>query len=90
MRTNCKLVALAAAFLMLVAPALGARATSKAKIHHRHYVARQAYYAVPPAGYSGVWYPPGWRHRSNAAGWDNTCLDVPWLLSQFACSAGGY
>ena len=47
MRTNWKLVALAAAFLMLVAPAFGATAASKAKIHHRHYVAGQAYYPVP-------------------------------------------
>ncbi len=90
MRAYRKLAALAAAFLILVAPAFGARAASKAKIHHRHYVARQANYTAPPAGYYGVWYAPGWRHRSNAAGWDNTCLDVPWLLSQFACSAGGY
>ena len=52
MRTNCKLVALAAAFLMLVASAFGAEAASKAKIHHRHYVAGQAYYSVPPSGVS--------------------------------------
>ena len=90
MRINCTLVALTAAFLMLVAPAFGATAYSKAKIHHRHYVAGQAHYAVPPAGYHGVWYGPGWRHRSNAAGWDNSCLDLPWLPSEFACSAGGY
>ncbi len=51
MRINCTLVALTAAFLMLVAPAFGATASSKAKIHHRHYVAGQAHYAVPPAGY---------------------------------------
>jgi hypothetical protein len=89
MGTKWKLVALAAAFSMLVAPVFGATAASKAKIHHRHYVAGQAYYPVP-AGYHGVWYASGWRHRSNAIGWDNTCLDVPWLLSQFACSAGGY
>ena len=50
MRTNCKLVALAAAFLMLVGPAFGARPASKAKLHHRHYVTGQAYYAVPPGG----------------------------------------
>ena len=90
MGTKWKLVALAAAFSMLVAPVFGATAASKAKIHHRHYVAGQAYHAVPPAGYHVVWYAPGWRHRSNAIGWDNTCLDVPWLLSEFACSAGGF
>ena len=37
MRTNCTLVALAAAFVMLVGPAFGGRPASKAKLHHRHY-----------------------------------------------------
>jgi len=87
MKTRRELVALAAAFSMLAAPAFGATAASKAKIYHRHYVAGQPYYAVAPAGYYGVWYAPGWRHRTNARGWDNTCLDLPWLPSQFACSA---
>jgi hypothetical protein len=31
----------------------------------------------------------GWRLRDG--GWDNTCLNIPWLPSQYACSAkGGY
>ena len=87
MRASRELVALAAAFSMLAASAFGAMAASNAKIHHRHYVAGQPYYAVAPAGYNGVWYAPGWRHRTNARGWDNTCLDLPWLPSMFACSA---
>ena len=68
MRTNCKLVALAPAFLMLVAPAFGARAASKAKIHHRHYVAGQANYAVPPSGVLWCLVRP-WLETPLECGW---------------------
>jgi len=27
----------------------------------------------------------GWRLRSNAIGWDNTCFDLGYLPSEFAC-----
>ncbi len=90
MSTNGRLVALAAAFSMLVAPAFGAAAEREAQIHHRNYVDRQVYYPAPTgyyAGYYGVPYTYGWRHRSNARGWDNTCFNLPWLPSEFACSA---
>ncbi len=30
----------------------------------------------------------GWRLRSNATGWDNTCFDLDYLPSMFACSSG--
>ena len=28
----------------------------------------------------------GWRLRSNATGWDNTCLNLDYLPSMYACS----
>jgi hypothetical protein len=30
----------------------------------------------------------GWRLRSNATGWDNTCLNLDYLPSMYACSPG--
>ncbi len=86
MDTGKKLVTLAAAFAMLVTPLAGA--TAQTRTYHRHYAHRPAYAAGywnnPGYGYG---YDDGWRHRSNARGWDNTCINAPWLPSEFACSA---
>ncbi len=79
-----KLVALAAAMAVLVSPLVGAAAQTR--IYHRHYAYRPAYRPLPAGywnygGYGGSvdWYGAGWRHRSNARGWDNTCFNTPWL-----------
>lgn len=88
MLANKKFVALAAALAMLVTPVVGAAAQTRT--YHRHYAYRPAYrplaagYWNYPGYYAGTY---GWRHRSNARGWDNTCIDAPWLPSEFACSA---
>ena len=81
------LVALAVAVATLVAP-LAAQAAQP-----RHYHWRYAHRPLPAGYYNpgyygyGSGYGTGWRRRSNARGWDNTCLDLPWLPSEFACSA---
>ncbi len=89
-----KAVALAAALAMLVTPLVGA--TAQTRPYHRHYGYGHTYRPVPTGywnyglGYgTGLidWYGTTWRHRSNARGWDNTCLATPWLPSEFACSA---
>ena len=86
-----KLIALAAALAIVVTPWVGA--TAQTRTYHRHYGYRPVYRPVPTGywnypGYGfGYGYGAGWRHRSNARGWDNTCLDTPWLPSEFACSA---
>ena len=68
-----------AACSIFVAPAFAATQSG----YHRHYAGRHVYYP----GYPNRVYAGGWRHRSNARGWDNTCLNAPWLPSEFACSA---
>jgi hypothetical protein len=90
MLASKKLVALAAALAVLAAPLPGAAAQTRT--YHRHYAYRPAYRPLAAGywnypGYYGYGYGTGWRHRSNARGWDNTCLDLPWLPSEFACSA---
>ena len=78
-------VALAAGLAILVTPL--ADATAQTRTYHRHY--RPAYRPYPAGywNYPGYGYGTGWRHRSNARGWDNTCINAPWLPSEFACSA---
>ena len=88
-----KVVALAAALAMLAAPLCGAAA--QARPHHRDYAYRYGYRPVPlgywnygPGFIAGIdWYGSTWRDRDNARGWDNSCINVPWLPSEFACSA---
>ena len=89
-------VALAAALAVLATPL--AEAAAQARTYHRGHVYRPAYRPVPLGywnyggyGYRGNYssdYGTGWRLRDNARGWDNTCINAPWLPSQFACSPG--
>ena len=79
--------ALAAALAMIAAPMIDAAAQSQKVTHQRH-----AAYRPLDRPSLGLWrcidcYPDGWRYRSTARGWDNTCVNVPWLPSAFACSA---
>ncbi len=69
---------------LLAAPFPGMASARTA--YRRHSVQRT--YRRPIAPYWRPGSTAGWRWRSNY-GWDNTCLDVPWLASEFACSAHG-
>ncbi len=79
-----KLAALIACAAMLAAAFPG---TAKAgTAHHRHYLHRTFHRPITP-----YWRPgttAGWRYRNNY-GWDNTCFNLPWLPSEFACSSHG-
>ena len=83
---------------LLSAPMFGTAAEAKHKAHHRrhiHLLAHRQIYLVAhrhSAGhYQRVTFEgeivdrAGWRFRS--AGWDNSCFNLPYLPSQFACSA---
>ncbi len=83
MSANSKLVALAAAFSMFVAPAVGAANEWDARYDHPHYAQWQGYRGVQVR--NSIQYSDGWRYRFGR-GWDNTCINVSWLPSQFACS----
>ncbi len=80
-----KLVAFAMGFAVVAALMFGTEAGAVTKAHRRYAVHRPIYRPI----YRPVWAADnsGWRYRSNARGWDNTCINVPWLPSQFACSA---
>ena len=72
-----KLAVLAAVSAMLAAPVFATAAEAGSRAYHRHFAYRPVYRT----------YGNGWRHRSNARGWDNSCLNLPYLPSQFACDA---
>ncbi len=86
MRTSRKLLAIAAGFAFLAAPVLGVTAEAKTYVHHHRYLVHRSIYRH---AYHPRWATTydGWRYRSNARGWDNTCINVPWLPSEFACDA---
>jgi hypothetical protein len=75
---------LTVAFALFATPFFNtaAEAKTKYKPHRRHLVSKQVYHPWRP---SNQVYNSGWRHRSR--GWDNTCLDLPYLPSEFACDA---
>ncbi len=79
-----KLIASAAAVAFFVAPLAGAIAQTRPYNGQYGYAARN--YGAAPFGGFIDWYGTGWRNRDTMRGWDNTCLNVPWLPNQFACS----
>jgi hypothetical protein len=78
---------LAAALAVIAVPMIDAAAQSQKSTHQRHAAYRPLYH--PSTGFRGCvdCYPDGWRLRSTARGWDNTCINASWLPSAFACSA---
>ena len=87
MYASIKIAALAAAFAMIATPTVDASAQSR-KPAYKGYAGYKPLHPLP----NGYWqcancYPGGWRYRDTARGWDNTCVNVPWLPSAFACSA---
>ena len=88
MSSIIKWAGLATALAMLVTPIFEAKAQTRTHTPKRYSAYRAPHYAWPSGQpIYGYWYPDGWRYRATARGWDNTCVNVPWLPSQFACSA---
>ena len=87
MSSVIKLAALTAAFSLIMPIS---EAEARPGLHaSKRYAEHQPQSRLSPAG---PWtcsdcYPGGWRYRPTARGWDNSCVNVPWLPSGFACSA---
>jgi len=88
MSSTMKLAGLAAVLGMLVTPMFEALAQTRTHTAKR-YSADNAQHYARLSGQSDhrYWHAGGWRYRLTVRGWDNTCVNVPWLPSQFACSA---
>jgi hypothetical protein len=90
MAMNRKSVALTiSALAMLAASTLGAEAEAKSKKHHRHFVNRDRGCPVRVIADGSLVDCNGWRKWSGVIGWDNTCLNLDYLPSQYACSGRG-
>ncbi len=74
---------------VLVAPASANMTQDRTTTHHR-YFAREAN-SCPLHWTAGGTLVDchGWRKRDNVIGWDNTCFNLNYLPSQFACSSSG-
>jgi hypothetical protein len=83
MSINSRIV-IAVACCPLLTSAQNADATKYRTKHHRHSVAKP--YNPTPRQATEI---GGWRKRDNAKGWDNTCFNLRYLSSQFACSTSG-
>ena len=85
--------AVLAACMLLAAPASPDAAKLKGKKHywiaHRHQPVWFRGCPVHRNAEGDLIDCQGWRYRDNAAGWDNTCFNLDYLPSMFACSSGG-
>ncbi len=92
MKRKMKTVLVAACAALLTVPMLGTAAEARTKGHRRHHVqtvAHHHHHSTP----RDLWTTfegervdrAGWRLRAN--GWDNSCFNLPYLSSQFACTS---
>jgi hypothetical protein len=86
MKGYINLATLAALCATVAAPA--SAATSKARHYaYRQHLARQTYACPFHRNAAGNLIDcHGWRLRSNAKGWDNSCFNLDYLPSEYACS----
>jgi hypothetical protein len=83
------LIAAAASFAMLATPMGGTAAVAKTKTYQRYAFQRHAGCPLRRTVNGDIVDCNGWRLRSNAIGWDNSCFNLDYLPSQFACSSRG-
>jgi hypothetical protein len=82
-----KLGILAGCIALLAAGAPGF--AEAAKRHYRHSVRKPVACPVYRNAEGELVDCRGWRKRSNATGWDNSCFNLAYLPSMYACSAKG-
>ena len=94
MKTGRRLTLAAAAIALLAAPQLGGEAAQARTKAHEGYAgqryARGGGYACPlrQTVNGDIVDCHGWRLRPNI-GWDNTCFNLDYLPSMYACSSPG-
>ena len=88
-----KMAAVIAACALFVTPAAAVSSKPVAKDHHRaahrHPAKTLGGCPVHRNAEGDLVDCRGWRYRSNAIGWDNTCFNLDYLPSAYACSPGG-
>ncbi|MGO9174473.1 MAG: hypothetical protein ACLP7P_21260 [Rhodomicrobium sp.] len=95
MSENNKLAALIASCAMLAVTAAASaepRTQVRHRAYHRHHPVRSAGCQLHRNPEGELVDCQGWRHRDNAIGWDNTCFNLDYLPSMYACGStnGGW
>ncbi len=90
---NHKLVALVACCAFLALPATAgtyaARVRAHYRVYHRHYAGNASVCPLHRTPLGELVDCQGWRLRDNAIGWDNSCFNLDYLPSMYACGANG-
>jgi hypothetical protein len=89
---NSKIATIVACCVMIALPLNAWAASTKTRAHHRHHVNRHKVQRnsgcpVYKNAEGELVDCRGWRKTNG--GWDNTCFNLPYLLSRHACSLRG-
>ncbi len=87
MNRNRILTATAAIIAMLTVSMAGAAAEAKTNTRHRYVAKSQNTCPLRRTVNGDIVDCHGWRLRSNATGWDNSCLNLDYLPSMYACGS---
>ncbi len=74
---------------ILVAPASASQSKARTTTYHRHFLREANSCPLHRTAGGTIVDCHGWRKRDNLIGWDNTCFNLDYLPSQYACSAHG-
>jgi hypothetical protein len=86
-----RLVAFSVTLAVLAALLIGVVAEAKPKVkpHYRHFVNEPRGCPVRQLADGSLVDCQGWRKWSGSVGWDNTCFNLDYLPSEFACGSKG-
>jgi hypothetical protein len=85
MRTAGRILSLAAAAALIAAPLAQASAEGRVKTHHKRTTKQAERCPTHRTAEGEIVDCHGWRLRDGD--WDNTCFNLDYLPSQFACSS---
>ena len=90
--SNRKLAVLIAMFAMLAVPAAAGAQAGRYRAHYRvyrhHCLAMPCRCPLHRTAEGELVDCQGWRLRGGTIGWDNSCFNLDYLPSQFACGSG--
>ena len=87
MTINIRLAAVVACCAIVATPAFAYTSKDRYASYRPHYWSHSYGGSVHRNAAGDLISSDGWRLRSNAKGWDNTCFNLDYLPSEFACSA---
>ncbi len=59
------------------------------RVYHRHYAENPSGCPLHRTALGELVDCQGWRLRDNAIGWDNSCFNLDYLPSMYACGSSG-